>query len=632
MPPSMTVGDLVAYLKLDDSDFNRKLDANHKKFLGTGSALNNAANVGAVGFGVLSAAIIKSTADYMAYGAEIRQTERSTGANAQTASKLVGEWKRYGVETTAATMGTKKLMMAIDGARSGNASAAKDFEDLGISVDKLKSMNDTEAIDATRNALAGMAAGAERSRIATDLLGRGSIQMSAWYSASADSMMETDQKLKDAGLIWSDEQEKKYADAVKADAELKIAMMGLEQTIAQEVLPAIDPLINFLSDTLDKMGPLAKAIPFVTLALGGFVAVVKINNALRSAWGDTFGRLIPKLAAETTATEAETAALGEQTAAIEENTIARGENGAAALGGGAEALAGGGATMAAGAIGTGTAGMGAGSAVAGGGVAAMAGAVAGIIGTLAVAGAAAVLVQKLVGDWAIGDGTGAAKVKTYQEQGATFHPAGGKGGAVVLVAPHGSTLNWEDAKSRYDPLISSSHAQTDATDKSTAATKENTAAVKDSTASQKSLAQSILDDAAKAAGAVTQPMSNKEFLKYAATLHPLPNADNAPVPYVPTQKLPKRKAAHGAHFRTNGPLLLLVGDNPSGQEDVDVTPRAGGKPRGSGGGDTYYITVPIAIEKLIGTDARSVRQMGDKIEQRLARKTRYSREARSSSG
>lgn len=272
---SLTVGELVAYLKLDDAKFNSGLDKAHTRLKTTGEAMNKAANVGAVGFGVLSAAIGKSVIDYEKRGASIRSLQRAMGADAEGASTLVGQWERYGVEAGSATMATKTLAKAIDGARSGNDQYAAAFERLGISVDDLKNMSDTDAIFATRDALAEMGAGADRTAVAQELLGRGAMSMSNWYSQSASSMAETNALLKRSGLIWDEKEVQQYVKAAKAQAELKIAMAGIEEVIAKQVVPAMIPLVRAFGDFLQKIGPLAKVIPFLTVSLGAFVVAVK---------------------------------------------------------------------------------------------------------------------------------------------------------------------------------------------------------------------------------------------------------------------------------------------------------------------------------------------------------------------
>jgi hypothetical protein len=51
-----------------------------------------------------------------------------------------------------------------------------------------------------------------------------------------------------------------------------------------------------------------------------------------------------------------------------------------------------------------------------------------------------------------------------------------------------------------------------------------------------------------------------------------------------------RKLQHGGEFVTNGPELIMVGDNPSGKEHVSVTPAESPSYNQSGamGGDVYF--------------------------------------------
>ena len=135
----------------------KKMDADAKKSSGAfgswSSGLNKAANGAAVGFGVGLGIITKSVYDYQQAASQIRTTMRATGMDAAGASLLTGQWKRYGVEAGAAGFATKTLAKAIDEARSGNEKNAGVFERLGISVEELQKMSDTDAIFATRDAL-----------------------------------------------------------------------------------------------------------------------------------------------------------------------------------------------------------------------------------------------------------------------------------------------------------------------------------------------------------------------------------------------------------------------------------------------------------------------------------------------
>lgn len=297
-----------------------------------GGGLNKAANVATVGVVALTGVIAKSVADFEKRGALIKNTMRATGMDAAGASTLVGQWQRYGVEAGAAGMATKTLAKAIDGARQGNAMYAASFDRLGLSAEELNKMSDTEAIFAVRDALSEMGAGLDRTTIATKLLGRGSQTMSLWYSQSAESMAKTNDLLKSSGLIWDEKTVALYDKAAIAQAELKIALTGISETIARDVVPSMTPFIQGLGGLLRFAKPLAPAIVPITIALGAFVGVVKVANLLSGAWGLTFARLIPKIGATVIAEEAETVAITGQTVAIEANTVARTANGAIPLG------------------------------------------------------------------------------------------------------------------------------------------------------------------------------------------------------------------------------------------------------------------------------------------------------------
>ena len=66
------------------------------------------------------------------------------------------------------------------------------------------------------------------------------------------------------------------------------------------------------------------------------------------------------------------------------------------------------------------------------------------------------------------------------------------------------------------------------------------------------------------------------------------------------------KAATGADFITSGPQMMLVGDNPSGQERVQVTPLGGDPnvhgPQGGGGSITVNIQGNLLTEEYVETE------------------------------
>ena len=223
--------------------------------------------------------------------------------------------------------------------------------------------------------------------------------------------------------------------------------------------------------------------------------------------------------------QSETAAIVEQTAAIEANTAARSTN--SAVPPAAPVLAGGGGAAAGGA-----------SSLLGG---------AGIIGGMLAIIGIDILALKRATDKSKSDAQALAQ-KTGVMTGSAL--TGGGYQARKQAMKEWSAAQAHTAKGLYDPLIASSHAQT-------AATTDNTAALKQSTDAAKSLAQTVVDEARAAASKGVQPMSNEEFVKYAATVPTSPGSGA----FGPGQnKVKYHKFASGGAGITSGPMLALIGE------------------------------------------------------------------------
>src|SRR5450759_4594760 len=103
-----------------------------------GAGLNKASNYAAVGVAALTGVIVKSVVDYEAYGKSIRDITRLTDISVESASTLVGEWKRFGVDATAGANGVKFFNKNLDMAQQGSAKQIEAFQRLGITMEDLK--------------------------------------------------------------------------------------------------------------------------------------------------------------------------------------------------------------------------------------------------------------------------------------------------------------------------------------------------------------------------------------------------------------------------------------------------------------------------------------------------------------
>lgn len=215
-------------------------------------AFGNTAKLAGVALGAVTAATgatvavmssaISSTA---AYGDEIDKASQKLGVS----SSFYQEW-----DAVLQHSGTSMSSMSASFKTLANASqdASKDqqaaFEALGLSMEQVQSMSTEDLFKSVISGLQGMEEGTERTAIATDLLGRGSMELGALFNTTAEdtqAMLDTVNKL---GGVMSN-------DAIKASAryqdsmqDLQTVFSGLKNNLAAEFLPGIADVMDGLTE------------------------------------------------------------------------------------------------------------------------------------------------------------------------------------------------------------------------------------------------------------------------------------------------------------------------------------------------------------------------------------------------
>lgn len=334
--------DLIAKLKLMiDGDsrggvgalkaLDQQADKTQKNTGGMMAGLNKAANVAAVGVGAMAVVIGKSLRTYQEQGKSIKTLTRLTDISTEGASRLVGQWKRFGVDGAAGAAAVKFFSRNLDAARQGNAEAIESFRRLGISVDDLKNLTADQLLARTRDAMAGLDDKTARTALTLKLFGRGGTAMMAWLAQAPEDIAALNQQLEKLGLVWNDKQLKTFDDVIKAQREMQLAWLSIQITIARDVVPALTPLIDALGAVLRFLRPLAPVIVPLTVALGGFVVVVKSLKAVIGAaeWveelGEKLGDLDGKAAGAKVAIDGTTRSTVDNTAATSTNVGAVGK-------------------------------------------------------------------------------------------------------------------------------------------------------------------------------------------------------------------------------------------------------------------------------------------------------------------
>jgi len=241
-----------------------------------GQRMNTAANVALGAAGALTAGIGVSIKAYEDFGGQVRGSMRMMDLSAEGASTLAGQFRRFGIDSSTASTGVRMFSKNLTAARRGSQAQVQAFESLGISMEQLSQMTDTEALFAMRDAFSEMGPSAERTAAGLALLGRGGGALMSWLSSSKDDMAELNKELERAGLIWNDEQVKTWGDMAKMQREMDLTLLGLKVTVAQEVVPALIPFMRQIGDLLRLLRPVMPILPHLTLGLYAFGGAVKL--------------------------------------------------------------------------------------------------------------------------------------------------------------------------------------------------------------------------------------------------------------------------------------------------------------------------------------------------------------------
>ncbi|MCM1328365.1 MAG: hypothetical protein NC253_02905 [Ruminococcus sp.] len=217
---------------VDVSGFSGKLNA-----VAT-AAKAGAAAVAAVGTAAVAAgtAIIKATSDTAAYADNIDKASQKLGVSAEFYQEWEAVLQHSGTSMSSMSATFKTLANA---AQDMSADQQAAFEKLGISINDVANLSTEDLFEQVISGLQNMEEGTERTAIATDLLGRGAMEMGALLNTSAEDTQKMIDTVHDLGGVMSDEAIKAGAAFQDSLQDLKTSLSGLKNNLAAEFLPAM---------------------------------------------------------------------------------------------------------------------------------------------------------------------------------------------------------------------------------------------------------------------------------------------------------------------------------------------------------------------------------------------------------
>lgn len=164
-----------------------------------------------------------------------------------------------------AAKGIQSLYLKIAEARDGSAEAQVAFQDVGVSLEDLRTLSEADILQKTVEGLSKMGAGAEKTAMLSDLLGK------------AMRGVTIDPKFVDT-LAQGSAEAQRMAEQIKQAAQMNEQWENSINRIRLAFIEAFGPAMKYIADMLDKIPSLVNAFKL----LGAVIAAVFAATALRS--------------------------------------------------------------------------------------------------------------------------------------------------------------------------------------------------------------------------------------------------------------------------------------------------------------------------------------------------------------
>lgn len=199
------------------------------------------AGAGIAAFGATAGvALGKSISDVSKYGDHVDKMSQKIGMSREGFQKWDYVLNRAGTSIDSMAPVMKKLSTsAVE-----NSDA---FQKLGISQEEVANMSQEELFGRTIEALSGMEEGAERTALASKLLGKGASELAPLINGGTEAIEEQMKMAEEYGMVMSDDAVKASADFVDAQTTLQGTLTGLKNKVTADFLPAATDVVNGLA-------------------------------------------------------------------------------------------------------------------------------------------------------------------------------------------------------------------------------------------------------------------------------------------------------------------------------------------------------------------------------------------------
>jgi len=199
----------------------------------------------------IAAGVTRLTGQYTAAATEVNRMTRSTGANAESVSRLLYAWRSLGLEGDDLDSVLVELNIKMQDAVDGNADIARAFDQTGISVERLKNLNADDALFAIVDGLQAVNSQSERVNIVDRIFGGDDgRRILPLLEQGSDGIRALGDEAERLGLVL-DSESAAGAEAFQRNIQtIERAAQGVGQRAAAAIVNAIGPVVQSVGQSL----------------------------------------------------------------------------------------------------------------------------------------------------------------------------------------------------------------------------------------------------------------------------------------------------------------------------------------------------------------------------------------------
>ncbi len=226
-------------------------------------------------------------------GSEVYDLSKKTGLGAETISKLKYAADQSGASISAVEVGVKKMQKTLFEASKGSKSATDALKLLGLKVEDIIDLKPDEQFDKIMEAIADIEDPTTRTAAALDIFGKSGTDLLPMLDGGVEGFRALKDEAVKTGAVFTDEgaaKADKFGDSL---GKLQASLSGVALVVADQLMPALQPMIDKLVNIISKFSEWIKQNPQlsqglltlagVLLGAGGiFYAVKSVVDVLKS--------------------------------------------------------------------------------------------------------------------------------------------------------------------------------------------------------------------------------------------------------------------------------------------------------------------------------------------------------------